>query len=290
MVEGCAVDEGWETGMWTAAHRDRHHPRLKKAVSERMVAVLAAWVELVDPPGSPRATPTVRVVAAIAHHLRTGGAWRDLPPWFPNWRTVYGWFRRWTDMGLFDEAMRHVARLRREARGRLRPPTLGIVDTQSVRCISVRGPRGYDAGKKVMGRKRVVIVDADGALLVAAVVPANVQDRDCLEVLTDGKVRWPSLRLCLFDGAFTAERCREWCNLHGMVRRIVARDPETKGFEPVFKRWLVERTFGALRHWGGLLVDRAGSIEVSTGRLACVAAMAGLEALINPLPAKMMTA
>lgn len=279
-----------ETVMWTEAHRDRHHPRLKMAVSERMVKVLAAWVELVDPPCNPRATPTVVVVAGIAYHLRKGGAWRDLPPWLPNWRTVYGWFRRWTAMGLFDEAMRHVARLRREARGRVRPPTLAIVDTQSVRCISVRGPRGYDAGKKVMGRKRVVIVDSDGAVLVAAVVPANVQDRDCLEALTAGKAKWPSLRLCLLDGAFTAERCREWCNFHGMVRRVVERNPQAKGFEPVFKRWLVERSFGAFRHWGGLLVDRAGLIEVSSARLACVAAMAGLEALINPLPTKMTVA
>ena len=276
--------------MWTAAHRDRHHSRLKSAVSERMVAMLAAWVERVDPPCSPRATPTIAVVAAIAYHLRVGGAWRDLPPWFPNWRTVYGWFRRWTAMGLFDEAMRHVARLRREARGRARPPTLAIVDTQSVRCLSVRGPRGYDAGKKVMGRKRVVMVDSDGALLAAAVVLADVQDRDCLEALTAGKANWPSLRLCLLDGAFTAERCRAWCNLHGMVHRVVKRNPEAKGFAPVFKRWLVERTFGALRHWGGLLVDRAGLIEVATSRLACVAAMAGLEALINPRSPKIKEA
>lgn len=275
--------------MWTATHRDRHHPKLKRAVSSQMVKVLGAWIECVDPPSSPRATPPLIVVAAIAYHLRTGGAWRDLPHWFPNWRTVYGWFRRWTAMGLFDESMRHVARLRRETRGRARPPTLAIVDTQCVRCISVRGPRGYDAGKKVMGRKRVVIVDSDGAMLAAAVVPANVQDRDCLEALTTGKADWPSLRRCLLDGAFTAERCREWCNLHGMVHQVVGRHPDAKGFKPVFKRWLVERTFGALRHWGGLLVDRAGLIKVSTGRLACVAAMAGLEALINPWPAKVRT-
>ena len=139
-----------------------------------------------------------------------------------------------------------------------------------------------------MGRKRVVTVDADGATHVAAVVPADARDRDCLEVLTPGKVRWPSLRLCLLEGALAAGRCREWCNLHGMVRRVVERDREAKGLEPVFERWPVERTFGALRHWGGLLVDRAGSIEVSTGRLTCVAAMAGLEILINPMPAKMM--
>ena len=110
--------------MWTAARRDRHHPRLKRAVSERMVEVLAAWVALVDPPGSPRDTPTIAVVAAIAHHLRTGEAWRDLPPWVPVWRMVYGWFRRWTAMGLFDEAVRYVARLRREVASGPRPSSL----------------------------------------------------------------------------------------------------------------------------------------------------------------------
>ena len=175
-------------------------------------------------------------------------------------------------MGLFDEAMRHVARLRREARGRVRPPILAIVDTQCVAWLSVRGRGATTRERRSWDEKRVVIVDSDGATLVAAVVPANVQDRDCLEVLTSGKANWPSLRLCLLDGAFTAERCREWCNLHGMVHRVVERNPEAKGFKPVFKRWLV---------------DRAGLIEVSTARLACVAAMAGLEALINPLPAKM---
>ena len=161
---------------------------------------------------------------------------------------------------------------------------------QSVRCLSVRGRRGYDAGNKVMGRKRVVIVDPDGAVLVAAVVPANVQDRDCLEVLTDGKANWPSLRVCLRDAAFTAERCHELCNLHDMLRRVVEPSPQAKGFEPVSERWSVERSFGAIRHWGGLLIDRAELIEAFIARLACVAAMAGLESLINPPPAKMTTA
>ena len=106
--------------MWTEAHRDRHHPRRKEAVSDRMAEVPAAWIELVGPPGSPLATVTAAVMPAIPG----GWAWRERPPGSPNWRTVDGRFRRWTDPGLFEGSMRHAARRRREARGRMPPPTL----------------------------------------------------------------------------------------------------------------------------------------------------------------------
>src|SRR3954464_13134883 len=105
-----------------------------------------------------------------------------------------GWFRRWLELGLFDALLREVARRRRRKGGRRPGPTLAIVDTQAVKCIAVRGPRGYDAGKKVLGRKRVALVDAEGHWLAVAVVPASVQDRDTLEALDAGKARWPTLR------------------------------------------------------------------------------------------------
>jgi putative transposase len=117
---------------------------------------------------------------------------------------------------LFDRLLCDVARLRRQAAGRAPEPTLGIIDTQSVTCIPVRGPRGYDAGKKVLGRKRAALVDADGVWLGIAVVAADTQERDTLPALDAGKAEWPSLRAAVLDGGFIAERCREWCNLHGM--------------------------------------------------------------------------
>ncbi len=120
-----------------------------------------------------------------------------------------------------------------------------------MKCIPVRGLRGYDAAKKVLGRKRVALVDADGTWLAIAVVPASVQDRDALAALDTGKTEWPSLREALLDGAFIAERCREWCNLHGMRHHIVERDPARKGFVVTAGRWVVERSFGWLVHWGG---------------------------------------
>ena len=141
--------------------------------------------------------------------------------------------------------------------GRRAKPRLSIIDTQSVKCIPVRGPRGDDANKKVVGRKRVALVDADGIWLAVAVVPASVQDRDTLEALDPGKAAWPSLREAILDGAFTAARCQEWSNRHGMRHRVVERDPAQTGFVVLAGRWAVERSFGWLVHWGGLLRDRA---------------------------------
>jgi hypothetical protein len=110
----------------------------------------------------------------------------------PPGRTVYGWFRRWTELGLFERMMRDWARLRRRAVGRKPNPRLAIIDTQTVKCLSVRGPRGFDAAKRTVGRQRVAMVDADGNWLAVAVVSASVQERDTLPALDQGKVAWPA--------------------------------------------------------------------------------------------------
>ena len=272
--------------MWTEVHRARHEPRLKELVSGRAADEIAGWLGRADPPRSGRATPIRRVVGAIAWHLRVGGSWRALPPGFPPWRTVYGWFRRWLDRGLFEALLRDVARRRRRKVGRRPGPSLGIIDTQAVKCIAVRGPRGYDAAKGVVGRKRVALVDAEGHWLAVAVVPASVQDRDALEVLDTGKACWPTLREGVYDGAFAAERCRTWSNLHGMRHRVVSRDPAARGFVVLARRWVVERSFGWLSHWGGLARDRAGRLDVAAARLACARVLSGFEALLNPMPVR----
>ena len=192
--------------------------------------------------------------------------------------------RKWLEQGLFDRLLGDVARRRRRAMGRRATPRLSIIDTQSVKCIPVRGPRGYDAAKKVLGRKRVALVDADGTWLAVAVVPASVQDRDTLEALDPGKTAWPSLREAILDGAFTAARCQEWSNRHGMRHRVVERDPAQTGFVVLAGRWVVERSFGWLVHWGGLLRDRAGRLDVSAARIAFAAVLSGVAALLNPMP------
>jgi len=270
--------------MWTKEHRARHEPCLKDIVSQCAEKKVARWLERADPACSAAATPKLVVVRAIAWHLRVGGPWRALPSHLPPWRTVYGWFRRWLSLGLFDRLMCEVAVLRRRAAGRRSTPTLGIIDTQTVKCIAVRGPRGYDPAKLMVGRKRVALVDADGVWLAINTVAALVQERDTLPALDVGSTHWPSLRLAIFDGGFIADRCREWANFHGMRHHVVNREPGQKGFIVLPRRWVVERSFGWLAHWGGLLRDRAGRLDVSTGRLAFVAILSGLQALLNPMP------
>jgi putative transposase len=110
-----------------------------------------------------------------------------------------------------------------------------------------------------------------------------VQDRDALPAWGAGKAAWPSLRRAIFDGAFSAGRCREWSNLPGMSHhRVVTREPDQKGFVVLAGRWVVERSFGWLTHWGGLPRDRAGRLDVAAARIACAAVLAATEALINP--------
>src|SRR3954454_2395965 len=272
--------------MWTEAHRARHEPGRKGLVAACAVDEIAARLERADPPRSGRATPGRRVVGAVAWPLRAGGPGRSLPADFPPWRTVDGWFRRRLDLGLFDALLRDVARRRRRRAGRRPGPTLAIVDTQAVRCIGVRGPRGYDAAKGVVGRRRVALVDAEGHRLAVAVVPASVQDRDAPEAPDAGEARWPTLREGVYDAAFAAGRCREWSNRPGMRHRVVARDPAARGFVVLARRWVVERSFGWLSHRGGLARDRAGRLDVSAARLAIVGILSGFEALLDPMPVR----
>ena len=153
-----------------------------------------------------------------------------------------------------------------------------------VKCTGVRGSHGYDAAEDVVGCKRVALVGAEGHRLSVAVVPASVQDRVTLEALDAGEAAWPTLREGVYDGAFTAERCRAWSSRHGIRHRVVERGPAARGFVLLARRWVVERSFGWLSHWGGLTRDRAGRLDVSAARLACVGILSGFEALLNPMP------
>jgi transposase len=96
-------------------------------------------------------------------------------------------------------------------------------------------------------------------------------------------------REAILDGAFTAARCQEWSNRHGMRHCVVERDPAQTGFVVLAGRWVVERSFGWLVHWGGLLRDRAGRLDVSAARVACAAILSGVEALLNPMPVPGLT-
>ncbi len=125
-----------------------------------------------------RPHPRRLILNALFYVLRSGCAWRLLPKDFPPWQTVYGYFRRWKLHGHWRAIHDVLRALLRERNGKQRQPTAAILDSQSVKVADQAGPRGYDAGKKVSGRKRHLLVDTLGLVLKVQIQPANTQDRD----------------------------------------------------------------------------------------------------------------
>jgi len=214
--------------------------------------------------GRKRQHPILEILNAIFYLLRTGCAWRMLPHDFPPWKTVYHYFRLWRKDGVWAHINAALRIELREADDREPEPSAAILDSQSVKMSDVKGVRGYDAGKKVNGRKRHILVDTLGLLLMVIVHAADIQDRDGAKlVLEKVRERFSRLRLIWADGGYTGKLIdwvKDTCN---WVLEIVRRDPNTKGFQVLPRRWVVERTFGWLSQYRRLSRDYEVLTETS---------------------------
>jgi putative transposase len=187
------------------------------------------------------------ILDAILYVDRTGLQWEFLPHDFPPWKTVYGYFIQWRDDGTFERVADTLRRKLRALEGREEEPTLGILDSQSRQSTEVGGPKGFDAGKKVKGRKRHILVDILGCVLAVFVTAANVQDRDMLRsVVHEVRYTVPSLQKILVDGGYRGPQLTLVQAEFGIPIEVVLRSDTAKGFEVIPKRWVVERTFGWL--------------------------------------------
>jgi putative transposase len=252
---------------WTADDRRKYAPAIQEVLRRGMLVRLATAIDTIDPPakaGRPRDWSTLTMLGALWHLARDGCVWRRLPvgPTLPPHQSVWSRFLRWRLRAVLDRALAVLVACRRLAAGRKRRPRAAIVDTQSVRTGPQRGPRGYDAHKKIKGRKRVLMVDTQGDPLGVRVVPADVQDRDALVTLAPDLAAHPSLRLAWMDLGFAAERCGELLARHGVVQELVG-TLGRRGFVVEPRRWKVEQTFGCLERYRRLRVDDEASLETS---------------------------
>ena len=259
-------------------------------------AILGPLVTPGKQAGHPQMLELRRLVDAVLYLLRTGCQWRALPHEFPPWPTVFYHYAKWRTQGTWERINAVLREQHRVACGRKAQPTAAVVtrrrvpdiDSQSARTTEAGGPRGYDGGKKVSGRKRHILVDTQGNLLKARVHPADIHDRSGAELLLAGvNAQFPHIALIWADSAYQGLKAwlavtlgwtltiskHWWTGLRGVWVAPGQQPPEIpRGFHVLKRSWAVERTFAWIGRNRRMSRDYERLIE--SGKMLLYASMA----------------
>jgi len=215
------------------------------------------------PGGRPRTTELRAILNAIFYVLRSGCQWRLLPREFPAWGTVYHYFRIWKNTGVWTGIQRTIYEQVRTEAGRSECPSVVIMDGQSVKTTERGGVRGFDAHKRVKGRKRHILVDTLGLPITARVEPANISDRRAASLLLAGlSPLFPGIRTVVADAGHESRKlARQIRRDDGWRLQIVKR--RQRAFKVTGLTWIVERTFAWLGRNRRLSKDYEYNVQTS---------------------------